>query len=140
MPELFCEEIAHRSGFIVSVGNWIAPDGTLILGENYETHHWETIQKFLGFEPETDNNLRWMNEKVGEGYIRLVFRSDVLFQIGCKKKEEIWSDEPNLKMMRDILAKLPEIEIHIFSKTFYVIGLSKHILSRSLDRVQIQES
>lgn len=139
MPELFCEEIAHRAGFSVSVGNWIAPDGRLILGDNYETHHWETIKKFLNIEPNTDNNLTWMNQKVSEGYIRLVFRNDVLFQVGCEIKEEVWSEEPNLKIMRDILKRLPEIEVHIFSRTFYMIGLSKHILSKSLDKLQIQE-
>jgi len=139
VPELFCEEIAHRAGFAVSVGNWIAPDGTLILGKSYDTHHWETIKSFLNIEPKTNNNLTWMNQKVSEGYIRLVFRNDVFFQVGCEKKEEIWSDEPNLKMMRNILKKLPEVEMHIFSRTFYIIGLSKHISSESLDRLQIQE-
>ena len=139
MPELFCEEIAHRAGFIVSVGNWITPDGILILGNSYETHHWETIKKFLNVEPVIENYLTWMNEKVYEGFIRLVFRNDVLFQVGCEKKEDIWSDEPNLTMMREILKRLPEIEIHIFSRTFYVIGLSKNILDKSLDKLQIQE-
>ena len=140
MPELFCEEIAHRAGFIVSVGNWIAPDGTLITGEDYETHHWETIKKYLGFEPETDNHLTWMNRKVDEGYIRLVFRHDVLFQIGSKKKEEIWSEQSNLTMMRSILEKIRDVEIHIFSRTFYVIGLSRNILNKAMDKLQIQEA
>jgi hypothetical protein len=139
VSELFCEEIAHKAGFIVSVGNWISPDGILITGEDYESHHWETIKKFLGYEPETDNHLSWMNEQVGLGYIRLVFRNDVLFQVGCSCKEEIWSDAPNMTMMRTVLERVPNIEIHIFSRTFYVIGKSQDILNKNLDALQIQE-
>jgi hypothetical protein len=140
VSELFCEEIAHRAGFIVSVGNWIAPDGSLITGDNYETHHWETIQKYFGYTPKTDNHLTWMNEKVAEGYLRLVFRNDVLFQVGCKKKEEIWDETPNMKAMREVLKKIPEIEIHIFSRTFYMIGSAQNILNKALDKLQIQEA
>lgn len=139
MSKLLCEEIAHRAGFIVSVGNWIAPDGRFIIGENYESHHWETIKKYLAYESEAENHLTWMNQKVQEGYIRLVFRSDVLFQVGCIKKEEIWDDAPNVKVMRDVLKRIPDIEIHIFSKTFYVIGYAKNILSRDWNRLQIKE-
>ena len=139
MSELLCEEIAHRAGFIVSVGNWIAPNGRLITGENYEGHHWETIKKHFGYEPETENHLTWMNQKVQEGYIRLVFRTDILFQVGCQQKEEIWSDEPNMKALRDILERLPVIEIHIFSRTFYVIGYAKDMLAQDWDKLQIKE-
>lgn len=140
MSELICEEIAHLAGFIVSVGNWIAPDGSLIASEDYESHHWETIKKHLGYEPETENHLRFMNEKVEEGYVRLVFRSDVLFQVNCKDKEEIWGDAPNMVCMRGILAKIPNVEIHIFTRAFYVIGNSQDILNKSLSKLQIQEA
>lgn len=140
MPELFCEEIAHRSGFTVSVGNWITPDGGLIAGKNYETHHWETIKEHTGYEPETENHLTWMNQQVTDGYIRLVFRNDVLFQVGCKKKEDIWAETPNVTAMRKILQKIPEIEIHIFSRTFYIIGISQDILSKKWNELQIKET
>jgi len=140
VPELFCEEIAHRAGFAVSVGNWISPDGILITGEDYESHHWETIKKYIGYEPKTDNHLGWMNEQVRNGYIRLVFRNDVLFQVGCSTKEEIWGDESNMTMMRTVLEKIPDIEIHIFSRTFYVIGMSQDILNKNMDTLQIQEA
>jgi len=140
VPELFCEEIAHRAGFIVSVGNWIAPDGTLVTSKDYNTHHWETIKKYLDSEVKIENQLSWMNQKVDEGYIRLVFRHDVLFQVGCKKKKEIWSEQSNFTVMRGILEKLRDVEIHIFSKTFYIIGLSQNILSKSIDKLQIQEA
>ncbi len=139
MSELFCEEIAHRAGFTVSVGNWITPDGALIVGKSYDTHHWETIKKHLGFEPETENHLSWMNDQVTAGYIRLVFRNDVLFQVGCKKKEEIWKESPNNTMLRDILKKIPDIEIHIFSRTFYIIGLACDILVKDWSKLQIKE-
>ena len=139
MEEVVCEEIAHRAGFTVSVGNWISPEGLLIVGENYDTHHWETIKKHLGHEPEADNHLRWMNEQVSNGYIRLVFRADVFFQVGCDAKEDIWSEKVNLKKLREILSRIPEIEIHIFSKNFYIIGLADDILNRRIDRLQIQE-
>ena len=140
MPELFCEEIAHRSGFTVSVGNWITPDGILIVGKSYETHHWETIKAHLEYEPETENHLAWMNQQVVNGYIRLVFRNDVLFQVGCEKKEDIWAEEPNVTAMRKILQKIPEIEIHIFSRSFYVIGESCDILSKEWNKLQIKET
>ncbi len=139
MEEVVCEEIAHRAGFTVSVGNWISPEGLLIVGENYDTHHWETIKNPLGYEPETENHLRWMNEQVSNGYIRLVFRADVFFQVGCDTKEDIWSEKVNLKKLREILSRIPEIEIHIFSKNFYIIGLADDILNRRIDRLQIQE-
>ncbi len=139
MSELFCEEIAHRAGFTVSVGNWITPDGTLIAGKNYDTHHWETIKKHLEHEPETDNHLAWMNQQIAVGYIRLVFRNDVLFQVGCKKKEEIWEESANIIMMRTVLQKIPDIEIHIFSRTFYIIGLACDILERKWNKLQIKE-
>lgn len=139
MPELFCEEIAHQAGFIVSVGNWITPDGALIIGKNYDTHHLETIKEHLGYEPETDNHLTWMNQQIAAGYIRLVFRNDVLFQVKCKKKEEIWEESANIIMMRAILQKIPDIEIHIFSRTFYIIGLARDILAKEWHKLQIQE-
>jgi hypothetical protein len=140
VPELFCEEIAHRAGFTVSVGNWITPTGSLITGKNYETHHWETIKEHIGYDPEPDNHLAWMNDQISNGYIRLVFRNDVLLQVSGDKKEDIWSETSNVIMMRDILKKIPEIEIHIFSRTFYVIGLSSDIVGKKLDKLQIQEA
>lgn len=140
MPELFCEEIAHRAGFTVSVGNWITPNGTLITGKSYDTHHWETIKEHLGYNIETDNHLTWMNQQVSEGYIRLVFRNDVLFQVGCETKEEIWAESLNFIMMRNILQKISDIEIHIFSKTFYIIGLACDILDKKWSNLQIQKA
>lgn len=140
MSELFCEEVAHRAGFIVSVGNWISPDGILITGENYDSHHWETIKKYLKYEPEVDNHLAWMNQQIFNGFIRLVFRNDVLFQVGCETKEEIWNTSPNFVMMRKVLEKIPDIEVHIFSKGFYVIGTSRHILDKDMNNLQIQEA
>lgn len=139
MSELFCEEIAHRAGFTVSVGNWITPDGALIAGKSYDTHHWETIKEYLGYEPETDNHLTWMNQQVVAGYIRLVFRNDVLFQVACEKKEDIWGASTNVTTMRDILEKIPDIEVHIFSRTFYIIGLACDILAKEWNKLQIQE-
>ncbi len=140
MSELLCEEIAHRAGFVVSVGNWIAPNGRLIIGENYESHHWETIKKHVGYEPEVENYLTWMNQQVQEGYIRLVFRNDVFFQVGCVEKEEIWGDSPNIMTMRSVLERISDIEIHIFSQNFIIIGYAKDILSQNWAKLQIKES
>ena len=140
MQEIECEEIAHRAGFVVSVGNWIAPDGTLIFGKNYESHHWETIQEYLGETPETDNHLVWMNEQVLEGgFIRLVFRQTVFFQVGIKKYDELWSDTPRMIRLREVLEKLSGIEIHIFSRTFYLIAFAEDIISRKIEAMQIKE-
>jgi len=140
VSEIICEKVAHKAGFIVSVGNWIAPDGSLIVGKNYEEHHWETIVRHLGSEPDAENNLQWMNEKVDEGFIRLVFRVDVMFQVGCLEVDEIWSESPNFKTLMKVLARLYDIrgDIHIFSKSFYAIGLAEDIVSKNLDRLQIR--
>ena len=141
MSEVFCEEIAHRAGFIVSVGNWISPEGGLVTGKTYDTHHWETIKEHLGYEPDTktDSHLKWMNDQVSEGYMRLVFRNDVLFQVGCHTKEEIWGDAANCKMLIGILHKIPEIEVHIFSRTFYILGKADDIANQEFGRLQIKE-
>ncbi len=140
MIEAECEQIARRAGFLVSVGNWISPDGTLIFGKNYKSHHWETIQEYLGETPETDNYLAWMNDKVLEGFIRLVFRHNVFFQVDIKEYEDLWGDAPNIVRLREILEKLAEIEIHIFGKTFYLIALAQDILGRNMHIMQIKEN
>ena len=139
MPEIICAEIAHRAGFRTSVGNWISPDGSLITGRNYEEHHWETLVRYLGHEPETENNLQYMHGKVQEGFIRLVFRADVLFQVSCDDIEQIWDDRPNHRMMMEVLEKLRDLsdmDVHIFSERFYVIGKAKDIADHRLDRLQ----
>ena len=141
MPDdLVCEAIARRTGFAVSVGNWIAPDGVLILGWDYESHHWQTLNKFLGKGDHDDpKRLTIMNNAVQEGYIRLVFRADVLFQVGAANIEELWSDSPNYSRMRHLLELIRDIEIHVFSKNFYVIGLAQAILDKDLDKLQRRE-
>lgn len=139
MPELICEEIAHQAGFSVSVGNWISPNGDLILGTNYDTHHWETLKEYLNFDTDIDNHLKYMNDRVQDGFIRLVFRSDVLFQVACKKKEDIWGEIPNLIKMREILEKISSVEIHIFSRNFYIIGLSRYILRQDMEMLEVKE-
>lgn len=139
MSDVICENLAHRAGFIVSVGNWIAPNGDLVTGTDYDHHHWETIVKYLDITPETDNRLSLMNQKVEEGYIRLVFRADVMFQVGCQNKEELWGNSPQFKRMIEILSKLGDTEVHIFSKTFYVIGTADNISGKKLKMLQIKE-
>jgi len=139
VSEIVCEEIARRAGFGVSVGNWIAPNGSLILGWDYESHHWETLKKHLNIE-EIDNHLQCMNEKVKEGYIRLVFRADVCFHVGAQKKEEIWSDAPNYQRMLSLLRRISEVNIHIFSRTLYIIGQASSIIEKNLGRLQIKET
>jgi hypothetical protein len=136
--QIICEQIAHLAGFAVSVGNWISPNGTVISGENYETHHRETLEKFLNCKS-PDNHLIWMQEQVEVGFIRLVFRTEVLFQIGASSIDEIWEDAPNFKRMMSILSKIKGTEIHIFSKQFYIIGKAEDIVSNERKLLQIRE-
>jgi hypothetical protein len=137
--EIICEEIAHQAGFIVSTGNWIAPDGGLILGKHHDEHHWETMTQYLGYEPKTENSLQWMNEQVSLGFIRLVFRADVMFQVGCVNVEDIWSDTPNYRTMLRILEKLKGIgDVHIFSHNFYIIGKANDITKHGTKNLQIK--
>lgn len=140
MSDVICEQLAKQAGFKLSVGNWIAPDGTLIIGKTHESHHIETMVKYTKEEcPEDKNHLTWMNSKVAEGFIRLVFRADILFQVGCKRKKDIWSKQPNYRCMIDILKKLNTIEAHIFSKSFYIIGQSRFIVNKEMKKLEIKE-
>ena len=137
MPELFCEEIAHRAGFVFAIGNWIAPDGGLITGKDHNTHHRGTLEDYFGHK--SDNPLELMNEKVSEVFMRLVFRHDVLFQVGCLAKEEIWGEAPNCKRLVEVLQRIPEVEVHIFSRTFYIVGKAGDVVAQEFSRLQIQE-
>lgn len=140
MSEIICELIAHKAGFAVSTGNWIAPNGDLIFGKTHDEHHFDTIANYLGIELPSDNHLSWMNEQVDLGFIRLVFREDVMFQVGCLSSEDIWGDGLNYKAMMVVLEKLYEIDgdIHIFSRNFYVIGKAENIVQKSYDKLDIR--
>ena len=139
MDENLCDEIAHRVGFRVPVGNWVTPDGALIAGESYDTHHWETIKQHLNVDPEPENYLKYMNDRICEGYIRIVIRLDVLFQVPGETIDVVWSNQPNFLRMKDILSKLGDTEIHIFSKKFYIIGSAIDICNHTTDRLQIKQ-
>jgi len=139
MSDLVCETVARRAGFAVSVGNWIAPDGSLILGWS-ESNHWKTINKHWSKENYDDAEmLSIMNKAVADGYLRLVFRADVCFQVGADKLDDLWSELPNYKRMMDLLRTIKDIEVHIFSKTFYAIGIAQSVLDKNLDSLQIRE-
>ncbi len=144
MSDLICEEIARRAGFQVSVGNWIAPDGELILGTDYQTHHWETLLAYWGNNVNQDfckvceNHLQCMNCAVDQGYIRLVFRADVLFQVGATDIQDLWSNRANYVRMMSLLRPLTDVDVHIFSRSFYVIGLTQHIIARETGKLQIR--
>jgi len=141
VSDLICEEISRRAGFAVSVGNWIAPDGAIICGTNYETHHWETIKEHFKGEVKTDNQLEYMNKIIHDGFIRLVFRADVCFQVGCDNVDELWSEQLNYKRMISILEAIKNIEgvdIHIFSKHFYMIGSAVSIITKDKKKLQIK--
>ncbi len=138
MSEIICENLAHRSGFTVSVGNWIDPNGLLIAGTNYSSHHWETLVEHLQEEPETDNHLSYMNKKVEQGYIRLVFREDVFIQVGGNNLDDLWSEQLNFQRLVKILKKI-DTEIHIFSCHYYLIGNSHDIVQHNIDKLQIRQ-
>lgn len=135
---LICEELSHAAGFGESVGNWIAPNGELITG-GPEEHHYETLIKYLGCNP-PENQLRWMNEKVEEGFIRLVFRGDVVFQVNAKELDEIWGSRPNYKRMMEVVHNLETLDadVHIFSRALYVIGHARDIGVRAMDKLQVR--
>ena len=80
-----------------------------------------------------------MNMAVDRGYIRLVFRADVLFQVGAENLDDLWSDSPNYHRMMDVLTPLSDVDVHVFSRNFYVIGLAQHIIDRDTERLQIKE-
>lgn len=139
MDENPCDDIARQSGFVVPVGNWITPNGDLIFGTDHDTHHWETLKQYLVIEGEVDNNLHYMNERICEGYIRIVIRFDVLFQVHGEDISVVWCDKPNFLRMRYILGKLGDTEVHVFSKKFYMIGSAMDVCNHVLQRLQIQQ-
>ena len=142
MPDLICEEISRKAGFLVSVGNWIAPDGALICGTDYDTHHWETILKYFGGGIETDNQLKYVNDLVFDGFIRLVFRADVCLHVGATRVDDLWSEQPNYCRMISVLgaiSNMEDVDIHIFSLDFYVIGRAKDIVHKKKGELQIEE-
>jgi len=100
------EQVAHLAGFPFSVGNWIAPNGHLIIGDK-DSDHYSALVVHLGESPDKENSLKWMNDKVEqEGYIRLVFRNEVWFHTNCKNKESIWEPQLNFQRMVDILKQI----------------------------------
>ncbi len=137
MSEIICEQLAHQSGFTVSVGNWIDPAGLLIVGINYSSHHWETLVEHLQEEPDTDH-LTYMNKKVEQGYIRLVFREDVYIHVVGNKVDDLWSEQPNFQRLMEILKKI-DTEIHIFSCHYYLIGNSYNIVQHDIGKLQIRQ-
>ena len=142
MSELICEAIAHRAGFAVPVGNWISPNGSLILGSDGE-HHRDTIRNYWGinsrFCENCENVLQCMNLTILQGFIRLCFREDVSFQVGAEKIDDLWSSAPNYSRMMGIISRLEDVEMHIFSKNFYVIGQGNCIIRRGIGDLQIRE-
>ena len=141
MSDLICEEVSRRAGFLVSVGNWIAPNGDLVCGTDYETHHWETIHEYFKGDIETDNRLEYMNNIIHDGFIRLVFRADVCFQVAAENVDDLWSDQPNYKEMiriLDAIKEFDEVDIHIYSHHFYINGSADFIASQNKDELQIK--
>ncbi len=134
-----CEDLAGLAGFAYPVGNWIAPNGDLILADSPETDHCETLSSYLDHSDLGDNKISWTNSKVEEGYIRLVFRHDIMVQVNCVKKEELWDEKPNLKMLMEILSRLSSAEVHLFSKKFYLVSSADNIIGRNFDRMVISE-
>lgn len=142
MAELICEELAHAAGFTASVGNWISPNGDLISGDEGQ-HHLETLLQYVHRDEAPENGLHWMNECVELGFIRLVFRHDVMFQIGAYAVDDLWGNKPNYQRMRDVLNGLTEhtdVDIYIFSRAFYVIGSAESILNRRMDRLEVRNN
>ncbi len=132
------EEFAHLAGFSSSVGNWIAPNGDLIVGRE-NTDHYMILVEYEG-DPKTDNNLKWMNQKVEQdGFIRLVFRNEVWFHVNCRTQKEIWGETPNFKRMISILQRLGDTEVQIFSKTLNIIGSAKDVVEHNVSQLQIRE-
>ncbi len=142
MSELICEQLAHSAGFPESVGNWIAPNGDLIYGRGNK-HHLTTIMEYRGVSREPENALHWMNQCVNEGFIRLVFRCDIVFQVDCSEVVEIWGERTNYRRMREILSNLllhDDVDIHIFSQNLYLIGSACSIIEKKMNNIQIKEN
>lgn len=139
MSDIECEDIAQMMGLKISVGNWITPEGKIIYGHDYEHHHWETIKNHLKQDSSNESNLSYMNSLVEKDhYIRIVLRSNVWFQVGGDSYEDIWTERADFITMRYLLSTIPQIESHIFSSKFCIVGSSDKILKKDLSFLEIK--
>lgn len=130
--------LAQSVGFLHPKGNWIAPNGSLLIAESAYDGHTDTICRCCSFQrPEDD--LPWKNEKVDGGYIRLLFDDNyVLFQTNLLSIEQLWNNtEQNYMKMLYIIQRIPSVKVHILSKSFYAIGLSQDIVRRNQNAIYI---
>ena len=129
-------ELAQKAGFKVPFGNWISPDGTFIISDSEENQHCQTLQSYLNETP-GDNHLTWMNNHVTKGFIRIIFRNDIMCQVPGVM-EDLWSEEPNFKKLLFILHRLDDTEVHVFSREFYIIGIAKDISHGRIDECKVR--
>lgn len=130
------EELAQKAGFKVPFGNWITPDGTFIISDCSENQHKQTLQTYLNETP-PDNPLTWMNQKVQEGFIRIIFQKGVMCQVPGSM-EDLWSDNPSFLKLIFILQRLENEEVHVFSTEFYIIGIAKEIAEGRIESCKVR--
>lgn len=139
------EVLAQKTGFIYPHGNWITPDGNLVISQKRNLCHFDTLTDYLDIETDREKLLSWNNQKVSEGYIRLLFahfppsKKYVLFQVGFLDIDLIWSSQNACRKTLFIIDCLdPDTEVHIVSKEFYVLGSSKDILSKNTEALKVK--
>lgn len=140
------EVLAQKTGFLYPHGNWITPDGKLVISQKRNLCHFDTLTEYLGVTENPKKLLSWNNQKVAEGYVRLLFahfppsKEYVLFQVGFLDVDLIWSSQDScISKMRFIIDCLnPDTEVQIVSKGFYVLGLSKDTLSKNVEALKVK--
>ena len=138
------EVLARKTGFLYPHGNWITPEGGLIISENKDLCHFDTLTHHLGITADPEIKLSWNNQKISEGYVRLLFAKSqshaayVLFQVGFSDIDQIWSQDPCALKIQHILDRLDSpIEVHLVSKSFYILGGSSDILSKNTNALKV---
>lgn len=126
----------NKIGFKVPFGNWIAPDGTFIISDHPDHQHAYTLEHYLGEKP-TVNPLRWMNEHVEQGFIRIIMRDYVMFQVSGHL-EDLWSSVITYQKLRYLLKLLGDTQIHIFSSFFYIIGRASDIKEKRISLCELR--
>ena len=141
--ETLAKETSEKAGFPYANGNWITPEGTFLVSNNDQEQHVDTLTRYwrdhnLGMS-NRENPLTWMNEQVDGGFIRVLFRQYVLSQVGCKDYSTLWSKETKYAKLMYIMHRLEYCQVHIFSRSFYIVGKAKGIYDQNIDRLQIKE-
>ena len=66
-------------------------------------------------------------------------RSFTVILVNCCTRKCLRENKPNYKRLIEVLKRLGDTEVHVFSKQLNVIGTAKDIIEENVDKLQIRE-